>query len=64
MWIEGTNDGAVVVQNKSSLILKFIFTNKKILQLLTKNIKIKIVYKSYKKCQAIGLGLRYLESCD
>ncbi len=47
MWIEGTNNGAVVVQNKSSWILKFIFTNKQILQLLTKNIKTKIVYKSY-----------------
>jgi len=52
----------VVVQNKSSLLMRIIITNTQTLQLLTINIKTEIITKIIKKCQAPGLGLSYLES--
>ena len=41
---------AVVVQKKSSLLLKIFVTNTQTLQLSTKIIKTQIIYKSYYKC--------------
>ncbi len=52
----------VVVQNKSSLLLKIIYKNTQTIQLFTMNIKTKTIYKSDKKCQVVKLGQRHLDS--
>jgi hypothetical protein len=52
----------VVVQNKSSLLLPIILTNTQILQQLTIDIKTEIIYRIFKKCRSVQLGLRDLES--
>jgi hypothetical protein len=42
--------------NKSSFLLKRILQNTQTLQQFTVNIELESIYKSYKKCQAGGLG--------
>ncbi len=45
------NNTTVVVQNKSSLLPKIIYTNTQTLQLPTKNIKTEIIYKKIISCK-------------
>jgi hypothetical protein len=45
-----------VAWNKSSSLLKNNLQNRQALQLFKMNIKTKIIYKRYLKCQAGGLG--------
>ncbi len=51
VWMFGKSkhkyNRTVVVQNKSSLLLKIIFTNTQTLQLFTKKVKTEIIYASY-----------------